>query len=151
MYMYVNKRVELAQRGIALYNFLGIIIVLFEGCTRHSLVDTVVVITAPVQPGLGQPRTRDLPVKSRHVSCTCNCSFRADCPDKWDLIHMCISVCSLQSSGVLWFKVSRFYLAFGPWGLEREVTFSHDIPYEQVHELHESGGGRPGLPVRHSL
>ena len=64
---------------------------------------------------------------------------------------MCISVCSLQSSGVLWFKVSRFYLAFGPWGLESEVTFSHDIPNEQVHELHESGGGRPGFPVSNSL
>ena len=45
MYMYVNKRVELAQRGIALYKFFFIIIVLFERCTRHSLVDIVVVIT----------------------------------------------------------------------------------------------------------
>ena len=33
-------------------------------------------------------------------------------------------------------RVSRFYLAFGPWGLESEVTFAHDIPYEQVHEFY---------------
>ena len=33
----------------------------------------------------------------------------------------------------MFFKVSRFYWAFGPWGLESEVTFTHDIPYEQVH------------------
>ena len=33
-------------------------------------------------------------------------------------------------------KVSRFYLAFCPWGLESEVTFAHDIPYEQVHEFY---------------
>ena len=46
MYMRMNKRVELAQRGIALYKFIIIIItILFEGCIRHSLVDTVVVIT----------------------------------------------------------------------------------------------------------
>ena len=34
------------------------------------------------------------------------------------------------------FKVSRFYWAFGPWGLESEVTFAHDIPYEQVHAFY---------------
>jgi len=33
-------------------------------------------------------------------------------------------------------KVSRFYGAFCPWGLESEVTFAQDIPYEQVHEYH---------------
>ena len=33
-------------------------------------------------------------------------------------------------------KVSRFYWAFCPWGLESEVTFAHDIHYEQVHEFY---------------
>ena len=34
-------------------------------------------------------------------------------------------------------KVSRFYWAFiGSWGLESEVTFAHDVPYEQVHEFY---------------
>ena len=33
----------------------------------------------------------------------------------------------------LFVKVSRFYWAFCPWGLEGEVTFAHDIPYEPVH------------------
>ena len=32
------------------------------------------------------------------------------------------------------FKV--VYGAFGPVGLESEVTFAHDIPYEQVHEFY---------------
>ena len=31
-------------------------------------------------------------------------------------------------------KVSRFYWAFWPWGLESKVTFAQDIPYKQVHE-----------------
>ena len=34
------------------------------------------------------------------------------------------------------FKVSRFYWAFCPWGLESEVTFAHDIHYEQVHKFY---------------
>ena len=33
-------------------------------------------------------------------------------------------------------RFSRFYWAFCPWGLESEITFSHDIPYEQVHEFY---------------
>ena len=43
-------------------------------------------------------------------------------------------------------KVSRFFFSlsrfqgfiqgFGPWGLESEVTFAHDILYEQVHEFY---------------
>ena len=40
-------------------------------------------------------------------------------------------------------KVSRFYSRFqgfielfAPGGLENEVTFAHDIPYEQVYEFY---------------
>ena len=41
------------------------------------------------------------------------------------------------------FRVSRFYSRFQgfcwtfcPWGLESEVAFAHNIPYEQVHEFY---------------
>ena len=33
-------------------------------------------------------------------------------------------------------QVLRFYWAFCAWGLESEVAFAHDIPYEQAHEFY---------------
>ena len=33
-------------------------------------------------------------------------------------------------------RFSRFYGAFCPWGLESEVTFAHDIPYEPLLEYY---------------
>ena len=45
-------------------------------------------------------------------------------------------------------KVSRFYWAFGPWGLESKVTFAHDIPCVQSFNIlkiagHENNMAQP--------
>ena len=34
------------------------------------------------------------------------------------------------------FQGFKVLFSFWPWGLEIEVTFAHDIPYEQVHEFY---------------
>ena len=151
MYMYVNKRVELAQRGIALYKIFFIIIVLFERCTRHSLVDIVVVIT---QRRFSQDQASLEPETYR---------WKADTSLVPVTVHFALTV---QINGTSYicvylyvrYRAQEFYgsrfqglFSFGPWGLESEVTVSHDIPYEQVHEIHESGGGRPEFPVSNNL
>ena len=52
-------------------------------------------------------------------------------------ITKCVKYCLVKGEEKEEERVgSRFYSAFGPWGLESEVTFAHDVPYEQVHEYY---------------
>ena len=75
--------------------------------------------------------------------------------DLWTLLTEAVSVNSCAAGGesqsqrqchavTVSSRFSRFYWAFGPWGLESQVTFAHDIPYEQV----TASGGEKQLVLK---
>ena len=67
---------------------------------------------------------------------TSTSTVRTDTSENYRRWFRFLLLCLCEVFRALGFKFSRFYWAFCRWGLESEVIFTHDIPYEQVHEYY---------------